>query len=628
MESTFTPEILEVNPKVKSIVDLDHVLATLPGYNDEWARRIRENHQFADYLKDFLSRETTIPTLVESLSRVQAAVKEPNFIYPVGDPVFIHIFTDPETKNTLYTAVEPRLEVQRNLILSEIEKRIALSITETVSFDTIEEKTKYLYDLLDSYVNIEEGVNVSESLSGVGGEEEEDKKKKSLFKLGKGKRKGKNKRLTLDPKTFERLRYEVYSEKVGSSLLEPMIRDIYIEDIHCSGLGPVYVSHKIFGTIESTIRLDSIDELDGFVLKLSEIVQKPVSHRDPIADATMPDGSRINIVYGEDVSKRGSNFTIRKFAKNPLSINQLINWGSMSSLTAAYIWILLNEKMSIWICGETASGKTTTLSAITCFIPQTYKIVSIEEVPEVHVPHQNWVRGVVRETGNASSEEQGAVSMFQLLKAALRQRPNYIIVGEIRGQEGNIAFQAMQTGHPTMATFHAATVSKLVQRLTNYPINIPKTHIDNLNAAVFQSSVRDESTGRYKRRVLTVNEILGYEPSEGVYNFVEVFSWEAGEDVFEFRGLGTSYLLDSKVAVMRGYTGAEVRKIYDELYMRAEILEYLIELEVFEYDEVVRHFTKVERIGVKEAHEFYKSMVIQKFGYGVEEKIKERVRRG
>lgn len=406
-----------------------------------------------------------------------------------------------------------------------------------------------------------------------------------------------------------------------------MIRDIYIEDIQCSGLGPVHVSHKIFGTVESTISLDTQDELDAFVLKLSEFVQKPVSHRDPIADGTMPDGSRINIVYGEDVSRRGSNFTIRKFSKNPLSILQITKWGTMSTLIAAYIWILLEEKMSIWICGATASGKTTTLSAITCFIPHSYKIVSIEEVPEVHVPHKNWVRGVVRETGDATSEEQGAVSMFQLLKAALRQRPNYIIVGEIRGQEGNIAFQAMQTGHPSMATFHAATVSKLVQRLTNYPINVPKTHIDNLNAAVFQSAVHDEETGRYKRRVLTVNEILGYEPAEGVYNFVEVFNWDPSDDHFEFRGLGTSYLLDSKVAVMRGYTGAQVTKIYDELYMRTEILEYMIALDILAYDEVVEHFRRIQRMDIEEAYKTYKRMAVRELGRGIEREVKEKLER-
>jgi len=605
---------------IKSIQDLDQILPELPGFNSAWKKRLEKNKHFSDYLKSFLSSNGKDPTLVESLNRELGVVKEPNFIYPVGDPVLIHIYTDQESKNTIYKTIEPRLNYHRDLLLGEVERRIALSIDETVRFDSIEDKTDYLYNLLDSFVEVDDKFVISNTINNFKKDKGENKGLINRFKKG-------NKKLKIDPETYERLKYEVYCEKVGSSLLEPMIRDIYIEDIHCSGLGPVHVSHKIFGTVESTISLDTQDELDAFVLKLSEFVQKPVSHRDPIADGTMPDGSRINIVYGEDVSRRGSNFTIRKFSKNPLSILQITKWGTMNTLIAAYIWILLEEKMSIWICGETASGKTTTLSAITCFIPDSYKIVSIEEVPEVHVPHKNWVRGVVRETGDATSEEQGAVSMFQLLKAALRQRPNYIIVGEIRGQEGNIAFQAMQTGHPSMATFHAATVSKLVQRLTNYPINVPKTHIDNLNAAVFQSAVHDEETGRYKRRVLTVNEILGYEPAEGVYNFVEVFNWDPSDDHFEFRGLGTSYLLDSKVAVMRGYTGAQVTKIYDELYRRAEILEYMIALDILAYDEVVEHFRRIQRMDIEEAYKTYKRMAVRKLGRGIEREVKEKLER-
>jgi flagellar protein FlaI len=382
----------------------------------------------------------------------------------------------------------------------------------------------------------------------------------------------------------------------------------------------------IFGTLESTIILNTNEELDAFVLRLSEIVGKPASHRDPIIDATMPDGSRINLVFGEDVSRRGSNFTIRKFALNPISVAELIKFGTFSSLVAAYIWILLEEKMSLWICGETASGKTTTLSAITAFMPETYKVVSIEEVPEVYVPHKNWVREVVRETGNSASEEQGAVSMFQLLKAALRQRPDYIIVGEVRGVEGNIAFQAMQTGHPSIATFHAASVSKLVQRLTNYPINIPKTHIDNLNAALFQSAVHDSATGRYKRRVLSLNEILGYEPVEGIFNFVEVFSFDASKDKHEFRGLGTSYILDSKIAVMRGLDSQNTKLLYEEMFQRAEILEYLIVLGILSYKDVLDNILMVKRMGVKEAHAFLSGKAIQKMGAKIEEDIRKKVR--
>lgn len=622
METYQDQEVFQQDADVEDQLDLERLMSLTPKKDENWKNRFKKNHHFVEYLNGLLSSGGSYPKLVENLSRDMGADRTPNYIYPVGDPVFIHIYTEKDSKNIIYKPIEPRLTDNRNLILSEVEKRLALLIDDKVKFETLDEKTNYLYDLLKTFIKIDNKASL-ENL--VADDEKEAKSKNSLTRIFSKISVKKLAPLKLDPVTYERLKYELYCEKVGSSILEPMIRDIYIEDVHGSGLGSVYISHKIFGTVESTIVLEASEELDNFVLKLSEIVGKPVSHRDPIIDATMPDGSRLNIVFGEDVSRRGSNFTIRKFASSPLSICQLINFGTMSSLLAAYVWILLEEKMSIWICGETASGKTTTLSAITSFIPAEYKVVSIEEVPEIYVPHPNWVREVVRETSDAASEEQGSVSMFQLLKAALRQRPNYIIVGEVRGQEGNIAFQAMQTGHPSIATFHASSVAKLVQRLTNYPISVPKTHIDNLNAAVFQSAVHDSETGRYKRRVLSVNEILGYEPADELFNFVEVFTFNPAEDNFIFRGMGTSYILDSKVAVMRGYSGVEMRKIYDEMYLRAEILEYMIALGIISYQEALQNIRWVQRVGVEEAHKRYKEMVISKLGSKVEKEIKDKL---
>ena len=204
--------------------------------------------------------------------------------------------------------------------------------------------------------------------------------------------------------------------------------------------------------------------------------------------------------------------------------------------------------------------------------------------------------------------------MFQLLKAALRQRPTYIIVGEIRGQEGAVAFQAMQTGHPVLATFHAASVNRLIQRLTGSPINIPKTYVDNLNAVIIQSAVHNPKTGRYERRVLSVNEILGYEPAEQQFNFVEVITWEPSTDSFEFRGLGSSYLLENKIAVMKGISKYELKKIYEELELRAKILEYMLKLGILDYYEVWRNLVWIHNVGVEEAYEKLRQQVLSKHG--------------
>jgi len=385
-------------------------------------------------------------------------------------------------------------------------------------------------------------------------------------------------------------------DKVGLGVLEPFIHDPYIEDISCSGLGNIFIEHKIFESLKAPIVFESEEELDEFVLKLSEKIGKPVSFRNPIVDATLPDGSRINIVFGRDISKKGSNFTIRKFSKTPLSVLQLIEFGTFNYLMAAYFWIALRDGMNCFVAGETASGKTTTLNAITTFVPPNAKIISIEDTPEVQIPHKNWLREVTRSAGERKGSETSSVEMFDLLKAALRQRPNLIIVGEIRGIEGNIAFQAMQTGHAVMSTFHAASVEKLIQRLTGDPIRVPKTYIDNLNFVIIQNAVRLK--GKLVRRVTSVSEIIGYDPPSDTFSYIEVFRWNPVTDTFEFTGNLNSYMLEEKIAIKRGIPHNKKRKIYKELEKRANILKKIHESGVTDFYELFNLIAKIEKEGV------------------------------
>jgi flagellar protein FlaI len=175
---------------------------------------------------------------------------------------------------------------------------------------------------------------------------------------------------------------------------------------------------------------------------------------------------------------------------------------------------------------------------------------------------------------SAGSDVGTKVTMFDLLKAALRQRPNIIIIGEIRGEEGAIAFQAMQTGHACMATFHAASVEKLIQRLTGHPISVPKTYVDNLNVVVIQSAVRLPN-GKKGRRALSISEIVGYDPSTNSFSFIEAFRWDPVTDRFEFVGYMNSYILEQKIALRRGIPAQEKNRIYQEVERRARILEKL-----------------------------------------------------
>jgi flagellar protein FlaI len=261
---------------------------------------------------------------------------------------------------------------------------------------------------------------------------------------------------------------------------------------------------------------------------------------------------------------------------------------------AAYLSLMVGEGMNVFVSGETASGKTTLLNALTLFVRPDAKIVSIEDTPELQVPHPNWIREVVR---GSLSEQDSSVSMFSLLKAALRQRPNLIVVGEIRGEEGAVAFQAMQTGHAVMATFHASSVEKLIQRMTGNPINVPKAYVDNLNIAVIASAVRLPS-GKTGRRILSINELVGYDPASDSFAFVEVFRWNSSTDVFEFTGNMNSYLLENKIAAARGLSAQNKRAIYDEVTRRAALLERLASQGTNDFYELYTVFSKAQREGL------------------------------
>ncbi|BBD73233.1 flagellar protein FlaI [Sulfodiicoccus acidiphilus] len=389
--------------------------------------------------------------------------------------------------------------------------------------------------------------------------------------------------------------YHFVRDKLYAGPLEPLIRDSNIEDITIPGLGRVYIVHKVLGPMVTSISFEKERVLDDLIVSLSEKSYRPVSHNRPIIDASLPDGSRVNFVYGTDVSRRGSNLTIRKFSKVPLSITQLISSGTISTLMAAYLWMMLDEGMNLFVCGETASGKTTTLNAVTAFIPPNLKIVTIEDTPELTVPHSNWVAEVTRDTGG-----EGTIKLFDLLKAALRQRPNYILVGEIRDKEGNVAFQAMQTGHSVMATFHSANVRSLIQRLSGYPIEVPKTYINNLNIALFQTALYDKR-GNLMRRVIEVDELIDVDPVTNDVIYVPVFTYDPVRDQIEFAGRGTSYLIESKVAVKRGVDRRNLYTLYDELRGRAEFLKSLVDRKVFNYFEVWAWILRARQVGLEEA---------------------------
>ncbi len=548
-----------------------------------------------NYIREFVSRTgRDEPEYMEKIPGDLKNAREFNVVYPVGFGIFIHAYNDPlsESGYNKYVVVEPPKPPED--LVREVDYRIALILSEEDAPRSSEEKKKILLAALDRVVTTVETMGSNGSRSR--GEGDEGEAGESNGSNGKswpyGVRRG---RIVIEERYYNYLKYHFIREKVGVGPLEPFLRDPYLEDISCNGVGPIYVVHKMFKSLEASVRFENEEELDDFIIRLGEKIGKPISHARPVVDATLPDGSRINIVFGSDVSLRGSNFTIRKVSKVPISVTQLIRWGTFDSMIAGYMWMMLEEGMSVFICGETASGKTTSLNAISSFIRPDAKIVTIEDTAEVVLPHPNWTRELTRNTGKPET----SVTMFDLLRAALRQRPNYIIVGEIRGAEGNIAFQAMQTGHPVMATFHAANLSRLLQRLTNHPINVPKTNIDSLNIAWFQSAVHVK--GFPARRVLEIDEIIGYDPSSGAIAAVPVFTWDPVRDKFVFSGRGASYLLEEKIATMKGIPRRNISIIYEDLELRSRFLQTLADRKVLDYFDVYRAIVRAYNIGIENA---------------------------
>ncbi len=522
----------------------------------------KQNKHLLDYLRLIPVSEIGVPGYYTKLTRAQGDLPQKNLIYRIADNIFVHMYSEPGGGRPIYIPIEPSLTQDMSQVLPEVESKLVDVAGGMSAAESDAERKEAILKLVDRVCVVHRNGSTSSSSNTKDGKDSG----------GNGSKVASKTKVQVTPEQLEAIKYLMVRDKVGMGAIDVMIKDTYIEDISCAGLGPIFLEHKIFKAVKSAITFETHEDLDDFVLRLSEQIKRPVTLRNPIVDATLPDGSRINIVFGREVSRRGSNFSIRKFTETPLSIIELVEFGSISYEMAAYLSVVIEDGMNLFVVGETASGKTTLLNAITTFIPMSHKIVSIEDTPELQVPHANWIREVSRAPGQG--EKGASVSMFDLLKAALRQRPNVIIIGEIRGEEGSIAFGAMQTGHEVMSTFHASNVEKLIQRLTGNPISIPKTYIDNLNVVVCQNAVKLPN-GKAGRRATSISEIVGYDSTTNSFSYVEVFRWNPVTDTFDFVGKRNSYLLEDKIALKRGIPPDKKMQVYSLVERRARILEKL-----------------------------------------------------
>jgi flagellar protein FlaI len=606
----FKPEKLDDVIDIYGDIESSALYKMLPENAKEY---VKTSPHLLEYLHIFPVNTYGIPLFLSELKKDLRSMKTWNLIYPVNETTFVHILPDPDDVRNFYIPIEPSFLHSVYEIMPVIETKL-IDLIDGLENDprTDQERADVLKKMFSS-IAVVKPKNVDIKMLTGGDKKDQDVKSKltTFLKTDFTAQKKMMKRrsslnvpvtpdgkVILTPEEYRAIEYLLIRDKIDMGALKPFLSDPYIEDISCDGVGPIFIEHKVFKGLKSVIEFKVSKELDEFVVKMAEKIKRPITYRSPLVDATLPDGSRINIVYGTDVSRHGSNFTIRKVNEIPLSILNIVESGGIDYTAAAYLWICVEYGMSLFVSGETASGKTTLLNAITTFIPPENKIVTIEDTPELNVPHRNWVREVALAKGKGEGTGQGGeVSMFDLLKAALRQRPNQILVGEIRGVEGAVAFGAMQTGHPVMSTFHAASVEKLIQRLCGDPINIPKTYVDNLNLVVIQSAVK-RPDGQMVRRMISANELVGYNAETGGFTFVAMFTWEPVSDTFVWTGKGSSYLLENKIATMLGIPDSRKAEIYQEVEKRAKILERLHKAGYVKFWDLFHMITKIKKQGL------------------------------
>jgi len=382
--------------------------------------------------------------------------------------------------------------------------------------------------------------------------------------------------IEVDNDSMHKILYYLKRDYIYDGKIDPILRDPGVEDVSCDGDNvPIFVYHRDYRDLMTNVEFEK-QELDSFVIKLAQKAGKHISVAEPLVDASMPDGSRIQMTLGTEVTDRGSTFTIRLFADEPFTPIDLINYNTFSLEQMAYLWTCIENNKSLIFAGGTASGKTTSMNAVTLFIPPKSKVVSIEDTREITLPHMNWIPSVTRDS--FSDDGSGEVDMYELLRAALRQRPEYLVVGEVRGEEALTLFQAMSTGHTTYSTMHADSVDSAIHRLENPPISVPRSMLKALDIVSIQAQTF--VGGERVRRNLKIVEIIGIDPKTRNIRTDDIFQWNAETDSFVRTGNSTA-LQDIKRA--RGWTDEELER---ELDKRRRVLQYMLDNDISDYKEV------------------------------------------
>ena len=522
-----------------------------------------------EHITEFNERTNTYPNYVdEPKDHHNTMVDHPNYCWKIDDVVFVHVY-GARDQDPIYHTIEPSLTYGEIELFREVKRRVLNeSVTGPEEIDT-----DNLEDLLSSVITVTGSGRDDGTVDGV---------------VGRIRGVLSPKPISVDQLTFDRLRYQFQRDVLGLGQLEPVLIDPTNEDIHVLAHDNLHVYNDVFGLLKTDIDFGSEYEYDHYLRSMAERIGKPLSDAHPIVDGTLPDGSRFNVIFSDDVSVKGPSMTIRQQDEIPLTMPAITRGGTFSPMAAAYLWLAMENETSAIVAGETASGKTTTLNAMTSFIPDDSKIFTAEDTAEVVPPHDTWQQLLTREEADGDND----IDLFDLVAAALRSRPDYIIVGEARGKEVRMAFQAIQTGHPVLMTFHAGDIKSLVQRLKGNPINVPYSHLDNLDLVIFQNFIQGDDY----RRCTSIYEIDRYSRELGGLITNKVFEWEPHRDKLEFTGQNNSVLLEDKIATLHGLDDS--RDIYANLEYRTRIIEQMVFKDMIGYEEVNRLISSFQRDGL------------------------------
>jgi flagellar protein FlaI len=503
--------------------------------------------------------------LVDLAFRPRPGVEEIE-MYPVIDKfAYIRVSYDHNTHEYSYEVLEPILSPAESDLLSELKERI---------FERLDINSR---DVVPEFAKTTLREVTDEIIDDFG--------------------------ITLSPVQYQKILYNMNKEFLGQGLIDPIMHDKYIEDISCDGVNSIlFVYHSRFESMKTNLMFNNAEDLDSFVTKLAQRAGKYISIAEPMLDATMSDGSRIQMTLGQEVTAHGSTFTVRKFKDEPITPTDLIEWGTFSPLSIAFLWLAIETGKSAIMVGGTASGKTTALNAISLFIPPLAKIVSLEDTRELRLPHSNWIPSVTR--ASFDTDGKGEIDMYELLKAALRQRPEYLLVGEVRGKEALTLFQAMSTGHVTYSTMHADSVASAVHRLENPPISVPRNMLSALDMVIIQVQAR--VGGQRIRRNKQIIEILDIDPRTNELITNEVFRWRQATDEISYSG--KSFILE-EIMEERGWNEERIR---EELKRRQEVLEWMRIKKIRQFRDVskilVSYFRDPEAVIGKVRAELYEQL--------------------